>query len=248
MKILEGNIDWVDTLAPKDFNKMYYSVSKPVILLKYTTNWKNLKIWNLDYFKKYSDEDKYIAVLKGGLSHPPNREILMNFGKFLDKVEPQIAATLETEHHYLQQSPIRDFEGLIKDFEWPDLFLHCPDTILGDNTIFIGSGHIRTTIHYDRPLVSNLFCQIVGRKRIRLWKPSMGHYLYPFSFQTNYSHVSQIPELDLVDKDKFPLFSKSQIFVDLILEAGEVIFIPKGWWHHISHCQELSISMNFWYT
>jgi len=130
----------------------------------------------------------------------------------------------------------------------PDLFNGIEGCIFGMNTIFVGSTGLRTTLHYDRPLVDNLFCQLKGEKRFRMWKPAQGRYFYPYGFDTNYGHVSQIPELGpgKVDLVKFPLYAQSKISYDIVLEAGDVLYIPKGYWHHVAHLTH-SISMNFWY-
>eukprot|EP00005_Dracoamoeba_jomungandri_P013914 CAMPEP_0174272268 /NCGR_PEP_ID=MMETSP0439-20130205/50695_1 /TAXON_ID=0 /ORGANISM="Stereomyxa ramosa, Strain Chinc5" /LENGTH=315 /DNA_ID=CAMNT_0015362741 /DNA_START=299 /DNA_END=1243 /DNA_ORIENTATION=+ len=169
--------------------------------------------------------------------------------------------------YYLQQSPVSNFKNLHKDFFLPSLFDKIPGCSLGSNTIFIGSTGLRTTMHYDRPLVDNLFCQIKGKKRFRLWKPEQGKYFYPYHFDTGYGHVSKIPEIDpphmigipglvkgqenfddeqeVVDSSEFPLYSKAELYADFILEPGDMLYIPKGYWHHVTHVTH-SISMNFW--
>lgn len=246
MKLIQGEIDVLKDISPKEFLEKYIIPRKPVILTQYTKNWSALSKWNIEYFEQYSSTTKFISVLEKGLSKPPNKEKKMNFGEFL-KFVVKNEKEIGIDTIYLQQSPIQNFPGIEKDYKMPNFFSESKESFLGENTVFIGSGNTRTSLHYDRPLVDNLFCQIQGRKLFKLWKPSQGNYFYPYSFETRYSHVSKIQELDEIDFEKFPNFKKSEIESEMILESGDLLYIPKGYWHQVTHLQEISISMNFWY-
>lgn len=247
MKIIQGEISETHDLDPKNFHVKYGRNRIPVVVHGLSSKWPCMSTWNLKYFRKYSDIDVYVAILKGGLSYPPNIQRSMNFGGFLDYIEISDPKKHQNEVLYLQQAHCDCFNELDADYTVPDLLSGDPDSFLGSNTLFIGSFNTRTTLHYDRPLVDNLFCQITGRKRFKLWTPESGCNFYPFSFDSIYSHVSQIPEINNVDLEQFPLFSKAQISAEIILEPGDSLYIPKGWWHQVSHMQEISISQNFWF-
>jgi len=160
---------------------------------------------------------------------------------------------------YCQQCPTRTLVSLTSYYPHPDLFDECKESVFGANSFFIGSRGIRTTLHYDRPLVDNLFCQIHGKKRVRLFAPEEGVHFCPFSFESKYGHVSRIPEIDQVDHTAFPNFHKAKLAADVILDPGDALYIPKGWWHHVEHNHSgwdelniadrdnLSISLNFWF-
>lgn len=32
------------------------------------------------------------------------------------------------------------------------------------------------------------------------------------------------------------------------LEAGDILFIPAYWWHHVKSTKERNLAINFWYT
>jgi ribosomal protein L16 Arg81 hydroxylase len=42
------------------------------------------------------------------------------------------------------------------------------------------------------------------------------------------------------DFDQHPLFEKATV-CDFLVNAGEILFIPKGWWHHL---ESLDISVS----
>jgi hypothetical protein len=271
MKIITGDIPILHTpITPTQFYQEYISKRKPVILDQWLTrDWQAMSKWNLDYFNtRYGNELLYIGKLRrNGLSHPPNYEKQMQLSQFLCKHLPKqeefaqkykndlSVEYSEDDWYYVQQVSCRYFPQLDQDYTIPDLFEASKYSTLTENALFIGCTRTRTTLHFDRPLVDNLFCQISGEKRIRLFEPHMGKFFYPFGFDTKYPHVSRIPEVDMdclpqqqrqMIENNFPDHNKAQVIADFILQPGESLFIPKGYWHHISH-ETVAISLNFWY-
>lgn len=45
--------------------------------------------------------------------------------------------------------------------------------------------------------------------------------------------------------ESFPLLSQAK-GVHVRLEAGDMLYIPCGWWHSVSGSQELNITLNYW--
>lgn len=97
----------------------------------------------------------------------------------------------------------------------------------------------------------NILCQVVGRKYVRLYSPFESERLYPRGTEdsgvdmSNTSHVDV--ESDPVRRDEeYPLF-KSAEFVETILEEGECLYIPIGWWHYVRSLS-ISFSVSFWWN
>jgi prolyl 4-hydroxylase len=84
-------------------------------------------------------------------------------------------------------------------------------------------------------MVQNLFCQIYGRKRIRLIPSWNAPWLY------NEYHVYSDIDLLNPDLEQHPLFANATVY-DFILEPGEVLYIPVAWWHHLESL-DVSISL-----
>jgi ribosomal protein L16 Arg81 hydroxylase len=80
--------------------------------------------------------------------------------------------------------------------------------------------------------------QVYGRKRIRLISSHSLHLVY--NYESFFSEV----DCENPDFDKFPLFERAEI-LDVVLQPGDVLFIPVGWWHHI---RSLEISINISFT
>jgi lysine-specific demethylase 8 len=88
-----------------------------------------------------------------------------------------------------------------------------------------------------------MHAQVVGRKYVRLYSPEHNEAMYPFTdgLTTNSSQV----DLHEVDAAAFPAFNSAP-FVDCVLEPGQMLYIPPGWWHFVQS-MSMSFSVSFWW-
>ncbi|KAI9737391.1 MAG: hypothetical protein M1834_009545 [Cirrosporium novae-zelandiae] len=100
----------------------------------------------------------------------------------------------------------------------------------------------------------NILCQAVGRKYLRLYSPKETDKLYPRGIEDgiDMSNTSQVDiaamELDPTDGEdsEFPLAKDAEYF-ETILNAGECLYIPVGWWHYVRSLSA-SFSVSFWWN
>ena len=91
-------------------------------------------------------------------------------------------------------------------------------------------------LHYD--VMSNFLMQIRGRKVVTLWPPSD----LPFLYIQGSSSVA-----NLHDHESFPLLNLSHP-VKILLEPGDVLFIPALWFHHVECIEdEWSMALNIFF-
>ncbi|NJN86387.1 MAG: cupin-like domain-containing protein [Leptolyngbyaceae cyanobacterium SL_7_1] len=119
--------------------------------------------------------------------------------------------------------------------------------------LWVGLAGHTTCLHYD-PFDGTLI-QLHGSKRLVLLPPSQLYNVYPFPIQRHLtqglksrSTYSQVYP-DRPDLDAFPRFEQAlQQRYEVILWAGEVLFIPTGWWHEVTAVGEgVVCSVNrFW--
>lgn len=85
--------------------------------------------------------------------------------------------------------------------------------------------------------------QVVGRKYVRLYAPQHTASLYPFQegLTTNSSQV----DVDAPDPARFPL-ATGLPYVDCLLEPGQMLYIPPGWWHYVK-ALSVSFSVSYWW-
>jgi hypothetical protein len=109
--------------------------------------------------------------------------------------------------------------------------------------VWISAGTLTVGLHYDA--AENLNIQIRGRKRFVLYPPgTAGYYPCPMFSQT--AHISRVfrdgPELDPA---RFPKFDESRAR-EVILEQGEILYLPAYWWHQVTSLGAVNINVNTW--
>lgn len=76
-----------------------------------------------------------------------------------------------------------------------------------------------------------------------LFSPADSPYLYPHE-DSLLSNTAQVDPIN-PDFEKFPEFSKGTMY-KCILEAGDMLYIPPKWWHHVIALGK-SFSVSFWW-
>ncbi len=104
---------------------------------------------------------------------------------------------------------------------------------------WIGGAGSFTPLHHD--LTNNLIVQVVGRKHIRLAPPSETGKLG--AERHVYSDLRDLDDPGLTVA-RFPKLAGLRLY-DVVLEAGEIQFVPVGWWRQI---RGLAFSVTLTYT
>jgi hypothetical protein len=106
----------------------------------------------------------------------------------------------------------------------------------------------------------NILSQVVGRKYVRLYAPKESEKLYARGVEDGGVDMGNTSALDIgvlagwdgseeekrEAQERFPLFREAE-FVDCILEEGECLYIPVGWWHYVRSLS-VSFSVSFWFN
>ncbi len=145
---------------------------------------------------------------------------------------------------YLPQANFEErFPEIVADITNPE-YLNRKPSVLFWQGFSKKSFSSATNLHFDG--FHNIFSQIRGRKRILLFPPS--DYL---SFYPPLDNSLGIPEYSKVNPDFFSLelFPKFpwQEKIEVLLQPGEIIYIPPFWWHYVTAVDE-NISLSFFYT
>ena len=135
---------------------------------------------------------------------------------------------------YLTQVPLSNFPELDHDLNAKELGL---GRVFARNFWF--GNNTRSGLHFDN--ADNLFGQLYGEKRALLISPKYSKLLYPFADNPSKSQV----DLDCPNFKRHPKSARAEVW-SCELAAGDALYIPRGWWHHIS-TKEVSISINFWH-
>ncbi|XP_075789224.1 HSPB1-associated protein 1 [Pelodiscus sinensis] len=113
-----------------------------------------------------------------------------------------------------------------------------------ESTLWIGSAGANTPCHLDS-YGCNLVLQIQGRKRWHLFPPGDTTFLYPTRIP--YEESSIFSKVNVVNPDLklFPMFRKAHAHV-ITLNPGQVLFVPRHWWHYVESVDPITVSINSW--
>ncbi|KAL1519642.1 hypothetical protein AB1Y20_023153 [Prymnesium parvum] len=116
--------------------------------------------------------------------------------------------------------------------------------------LFVGSATVgaRSILHFDQ--YDNLFLQIAGEKRFRIFDPDQTGCLYPYPIHHPFDTRSQVDLDDPASLDRFPRLSEAR-GSEVILRPGQTLFLPAYWWHEVTSLEPsdsgLNVSVNFWF-
>lgn len=113
-------------------------------------------------------------------------------------------------------------------------------------SVWIGN-RTRIAAHHDLP--DNLACVVVGHRRFTLFPPGeLGNlYVGPLDFTPAGQAISLV-DFARPDFERFPKFADALKNAQVAeLAAGDAIFIPSMWWHHIESLDALNVLVNYWW-
>ncbi|APA14854.1 hypothetical protein SS1G_06905 [Sclerotinia sclerotiorum 1980 UF-70] len=162
-------------------------------------------------------------------------------------------------HHplpiYIAQAQIADLpEELQKDLPTPKVVKKAGKGDVYDANIWMGTSTSYTPLHKDPN--PNLFIQSVGKKKVRLFPPTVGRGIYQNVQQSiGASGIASIrgeemmegPERSLLEQRVWGEGAIEGGFEDEV-GPGDALFIPKGWWHSIKSLDGgINASVNWWF-
>ncbi len=226
-------------LSRQEFLEQFYAKNTPVILTNALKNWKALQLWSPEYLKQ--NYGQALVEIQANRNGDPEYEINVEKHRksvlLQDYVDWVVRGGESNDYYMVANNGNLDREemkGLLNDIEVFPEYLNPEETQRRIFFWFGPSGTV-TPLHHDP--VNLMLAQVLGRKRVQLIPPTQTPFLY--------NQVGVFSKVDPENPDytKYPLF-KNVKPIEFILQPGEVIFIPVGWWHHIK-ALDISISVSF---
>lgn len=230
-----------------NFKDQFYTRSQPVLIRNSFRNWPATEKWrDISYFQQnFGFRTVPIEIGSQYTTTDWGQELML----FKDFLANQFGnnGTSGPVQYLAQHDLFEQIPELKEDIEYPQLLTQSLQIPLSDVEVkvWLGPSGTVSPLHYDKK--ENFLCQVIGWKRIILISPEDSQFLYPYDGEM----MSNTSQLDLsavngVDKDKFPLAGKAKHY-NVILGPQETLFIPFGWWHHVTSLSP-SISVSFWWN
>jgi len=218
---------------PAVFQREYREPAQPVVLRGAASSWTATRTWSPEAFAaRFGD-----VVITPSVNLPdtevPYHSRDVDHRRTMT-VRELVARMEAGDRCYIDQVVVGKYPGLEDDYEFSSLQ---PPNIL-TVLVWIGS-RTRSGLHYD--YIDNFFAQVHGTKQAILAAPEEARNLHVFNDAHTKSQVApQHPDLRAHPRLKRATLHETS------LEPGDVLYIPKGWWHYLAS-SERSISLSCWH-
>ena len=219
--LADSGIASANQISPQDFLDHHIRQNLPLKMTGMMDAWPAMQNWNLKYFRSLNSETEVHLevgnVMQGDTEFKKN-----SFAEFVDRI---INDDGNGDKEYLSVFKIFEhFPQLKKDVDFSILNQHkLKHSMVG----WIGPAGTVTGYHVDWG--DNILAQIYGRKELLLAPPSATENMYVSKKFDQGATLSDV-DVDNFDEAQFPKFKKVRHH-QVTLNPGEMIFIPRGWWH-----------------
>jgi len=225
-----------ERIEPDEFFNRYYATQTPLVLSDVARRFPAFGKWTPRFFAEtYGDvEIEHVVGRANDPDYDRHTARLSQRAPLRAYVERVEAAGETNDLYFVANNHNLDRPGLQP--LWDDLGaadgLLDPRRRTGCASLWIGPAGTVTPLHHDT--CSVLFAQLHGRKLFRLASP-LDTALFDGAVAM-YAAVDPEAPATYADRDVR--------FTTVDLQAGEILFIPVGWWHHV-RALDVSISVSF---
>lgn len=223
--------------SPDDVEQLVRS-NVPAILTGALLDWPAYRNWTPEYFKsRWGDRVLYAYETSWDGKSPylfPYEE-----KRVVKRLADLVDASLQQSDYKLynnKEDADEAYPGSSADLRYGAMIRSAGRLQPG---VWMGSRGTRSGMHFD--LHDNLHAMIFGSKAFLLVDPGSPNRLYPFKCAPSKSPVDPAR----VDWERFPKLKRCRIFIDR-LDKGDVVFIPRRWWHYFVST-ETAISSGCWF-
>ncbi|MEQ9323242.1 MAG: cupin-like domain-containing protein, partial [Polyangiaceae bacterium] len=234
----ELTVERRDRLTAHELFATHWEGNAPVVLTEAIADWPALSRWSFADFRSRLGEVE-VEVCTGRDGDPePDRNFAdhletMPLSRYLDLLEDRGESNdlYMIAHNRTMERP--EMAVLFDDIRL-DESIFDPEQLYQGCTLWLGPAGTLTPLHHDSTNI--LFCQIVGRKRVWLIPP----YETSLLDDMRGFYASFDPRRP---REQWPVAHRDVQVAELVLEPGEALFLPAGWWHQIE-ALEPSISFS----
>lgn len=216
------DVDRVTAISRKDFSDFYFTPLRPVIIEDIAKSWPALKKWTPDFFKQQHG-DKQVKVYNEGFVEAGDSYMSDARSIPLSEFVDSIMTTSQDLRMFLYNIK-SGIPELVNDIVFPNLVDGLSKQFI---FMFFGCKDSVTQMHFDIDMSHVFHTAIFGRKTISLFPFEQGKNLYRYPL-TCRSYV----DIHRPDFEQYPGLKNLKGY-QVVLEPGETLYIPSGYWHHL---------------
>lgn len=222
-------VDTVNSISGDDFRTNYLIPKRPLVIRDLARRWPAYQKWTFDYMKSVVG-DFEVSVYNNVKSDPytpvNKADGTMKFGDYLGMIKAGPAGLRIFLFNILSHAP-----QLLNDFTYPEDLME--GFLKKYPMLFTGGAGSVTHLHFDMDLSDIFHTQFIGSKRVLLFEQTERDSLYhlPFTVQ---SLVNFEKYYDGLDEKNYPALKYLSGF-ECVLEHGDTLFMPGGYWHHMEY-------------
>ncbi len=218
------SVETVDRIQPQEFARSFIRRNKPVLMTGMMNEWPAMQTWSFEFLYRLGSKES-VLLEEGNVMQDDTSFRKQSFQDYLRQLIE------ETE-----QGDNKPYLSVFKIFErFPHLKNDVDFSIINQHKLkastvgWIGPAGTVTGYHIDWG--DNILAQICGRKCIHLAAPEESDNMYVSPKFDQGTTISSV-DLQCVDHEKFPRF-KNVKHHRIELHPGQMLFIPRGWWHDV---------------
>ncbi|KAI8507973.1 hypothetical protein Bbelb_142130 [Branchiostoma belcheri] len=222
-----------DVPHPRDFYHKYVKPGKPVVFKDAAKEMAAFKLWTDEYLSKnYGDMTVFVEEGKKENRSWPSYDV--PFREFL--------STYKSSDIYLVESIKPALRGefmLLKSLLCGGFLDYLQDAVM-----WFSSGGTKSVLHLDA--TDNINCLFEGSKELFMVDKKEYKHIDIDHEEGSFSGV----DVEKVDLYKYPGL-KDVPWYNATMEAGDCLFIPYKWFHHVSSTaseQKRNVAVNIWFT
>jgi len=227
------------------FHDVYYAHNRPVVL-RGVREARPLKIfdWSAQHLSRFMADTKipvfrtrtgYLSYERDVVEMPYPEFVARSFGP-PDQRDPEL--------RYYFKHPTKLLPDLHDDSDHIEALAPYLQRAILKN-LWIAGSEMTLALHFDA--AENLNFQLRGHKVFVLYPPGTRAF-YPMPMFSQTAHISRVYRAGPTpDFSQFPRFDPSQA-VRVEVQAGDILYLPAYWWHHVHSCGEENVNLNFWWV
>ncbi|PWA95472.1 F-box domain, cyclin-like protein [Artemisia annua] len=223
-------------ISVEEFVRDFEEPNKPVLLEGCLDNWPAMEKWDREYLVEVCGDERFAVG--------PVKMKLDEYFLYSDQVREERPLYL-FDPKFANKVPI-----LGKDYEVPEYFNEDLFSVLGDERpdyrwIIIGPAGSGSSFHIDPNSTSAWNAVVKGSKKWVLFPPDVvPPGVHPSSDGAEVACPVSITEWFMNFYESTKTWKKKP--VECVCKAGEVIFVPQGWWHLVINLEDsIAITQNF---